>query len=151
MKKSEPILKAIARLTIQIIFQCEAANGYWAILLHESHQYKTAFRTCIGHYCYRRMGQGLTGGPATYTRLKDLAMGPIPGPEGEPALAGVAADTMLKSFMDDNFGEADTVMDLYNLLHHHYFPLLAWARLTLSSPTSKFVVTSLDILGHIKP
>lgn len=36
------------------------------------------FNTALRQYAYLRMGMGLTGGPATYSRLKDISTGRIP-------------------------------------------------------------------------
>lgn len=40
--------------------------------------YKTASPAVLGQYCYPRMGQGLAGASAEYSRLKDLALRTIP-------------------------------------------------------------------------
>ena len=116
----------------------------------KEHQYKTAFISSLGQFCYQRMGQGLTGGPATYTRLKDLVTGPIPSLNQEPALSDISDETMFGSFMDDDFGGASEEENLFNFLHNHYFPRQAWARLTFSPPKCRFFVKTLDILGHLR-
>ena len=94
MKRLEPILRDVSRNGMNTFFTADAANGYWAVPLHLKHAYKTAFNAFDGQYCYLRMGQGLTGGPATYSRLKDLVTGRIPGPDPEPALSDTSSDTV---------------------------------------------------------
>ena len=48
--------------------------------------YRLAFSTIMGQMCYLRMGQGCTGGPGTYTQLKDIVTSDIPAPDAEPVL-----------------------------------------------------------------
>jgi hypothetical protein len=83
-----------------------------------------------GSLCYLRMGQGLTGGPGTYTRLKDIVTGPIPKLHAEPALNWVSSNTAFDFFVENDIGGAVSIRSLINFLHNHYFPRLAWSRLT---------------------
>ena len=53
---------------------------------------------------------GLTGSPATYTRIKDLMFGPIPEPNAEPPLVAeflkeleLAPDISFRYFFDDDY------------------------------------------------
>ena len=78
MKRIEPILNSLMLPGLKVYFQADAANGYWAVPLVPGHAYKTAFGTHMGQFHYLRMGQGLSGAPQTYTRLKDIFSGPIP-------------------------------------------------------------------------
>lgn len=148
MKRIEPILNRLASEKVKVFFKADAANGYWAVPLETEHAYKTAFGTVFGQFCYQRMGQGLTGAPGTYTRLKDLAMGPIPEPRGEPALGGNEDNVTFTYFMDDDQGGASTVEDLLAFLHRRYFPRLAWAGLTLNPKKTTFFSSTIGILGH---
>lgn len=92
------------------------------------------------------MGQGLTGAPGMYTRLKDLCMGPIPEPNSEPALDNglVAFD----HFMDDDSRAAESVDELLQFFHKRYFPHLAWAGLTLNPRKSVFFTSKVTLLRH---
>ncbi|KFY31815.1 hypothetical protein V493_00778 [Pseudogymnoascus sp. VKM F-4281 (FW-2241)] len=97
------------------------------------------------------MGQGLTGSPSTYSRLKDLMTGAIPGPDPEPALAdAMPSHSAFAHFVDDDGGGADTLENLVHFLHHHYFPRLAWARLKLNPDKAKFRSANVRILGHAR-
>lgn len=80
MKRMESIVNTFGQKKWKVYFKADAANGYWAIPLAKEHAYKTAFHCIFGQYCYLRMGQGLTGAPGTYVRLKDLVTGQIPEP-----------------------------------------------------------------------
>jgi hypothetical protein len=80
MKRIEPVLSNLLQSGLSVYFQADAANGYWAEPLVPEHPYKTAFDTHMGLSHYLRMVQGLAGAPQTYTRLKEISAGPIPGP-----------------------------------------------------------------------
>ncbi|KAJ5578711.1 uncharacterized protein N7459_007675 [Penicillium hispanicum] len=108
MKRVEPILNRLSQTRWKAFFHSDAANGYWAVPLASEYAYKTAFITSLGQFCYLRMGQGLTGAPGTYTRLKDITMGPIPPPHAEPALSEGSID--YEYFVDDDAGAAETLM-----------------------------------------
>ena len=86
MRRIEPVLNGLMRPGLRVYFQADACNGYWAVPLAQEHAYKTAFGTHRGQYHYLRMGQGISGAPQTYTRLKDVLAGPIPEPYKERAL-----------------------------------------------------------------
>src|SRR5205807_1385332 len=124
MKRIEPILNSLMRSDMKIYFQADAANGYWAVPLIPEHAYKTAFGTYLGQFQYLRMGQGLSGAPQTYTRLKDILSGPVPEPEPEPSLSNTEIPGVFHYFMDDDFGAHKTYGDQWEFLHRHYFPRL---------------------------
>ena len=96
------------------------------------------------------MGQGLTGGPGTYARLKDLVTGDIPEPFPEPALRSAEGRAVFEYFVDDDLGGADTRDQLARFMHHHYFPRITWSKLTLNPEKSKFFVPEIDVLGFTK-
>ena len=147
MKRIEPVLQQVSQEHVKVKFQVDASNGYWAIKLHPAHAYKSAFSSAFGQFAYLRMGQGLTGGPATYSKLKDIVTGEIPEPDPEPALSNVAPEIMFAHFVDDDLGGAPTFEALINFLHNHYFPRLAWSGLTLNPEKSKFFVEEVRVLG----
>ena len=77
----------------------------------------------MGQMGYMRIGQGCTGGPGTYTQLKDIVTSSIPGPDSEPALTDAMPGTVaFDHFVDDDIGAADTFDDLLIFLHLQYFP-----------------------------
>ncbi|KAG0135515.1 hypothetical protein HOY82DRAFT_479807 [Tuber indicum] len=50
--------------------------------------------------------------------------------------------------MDDDFGAFSTFTSQFNFLHNHYFPRLAWARLTLKGSKSGFFLDRIEPLGY---
>ena len=149
MRRIEPILKNMAQPWVKYNFCTDAANGYWAVGVWPAHCYKLAFSSSEGQMCYLRMGQGCTGGPATYSRLKDIVTGTIPGPDAEPALSdAMSGKVCFNHYVDDDVGGANTFDNLIQFLHLHYFPRLAWAHLTLNPSKCKFFVPKVQVLGH---
>lgn len=126
MKRIEPILEELSRSSRRYFFSNDAAYGFYAVPLYPAHAYKTAFNTALGQYCYNRMPMGLTGAPATYARLKDIAFGPVPAPYKEDGVCYRAqqANVLFKYFCDDDYGAADGFQELFDFLHDLYFPRL---------------------------
>ena len=110
----------------------------------------TAFGTHWGQYHYLRMGQGLSGAPQTYTRLKDVLAGPIPEPNKEPALDQFDLQGgTFQYFMDDDFGTRRTYDDQWRFLHFAYFPCLAWGRFTLRPKKTGFFLERITPLEFV--
>ena len=147
MKRIEPVLNNLLQPGLSVYFQADAANGYWAVPLTPEHAYKTAFDTHMGQYHYLRMGQGLAGAPQTYTRLKDIFSGPIPGPDPEPALGNTDIPGAFETFVDDDYGAHASFKDQFRFLHEHYFPRLMWSGLTIKPKKSGFFLDSIAPLG----
>ncbi len=63
IRRLEPILKEAAQSRLKHFFETDATNGFWAIKMYQSYAYKFGFSAYSGHYCYLRIGQGVTGGP----------------------------------------------------------------------------------------
>lgn len=57
---------------------------------------------------------------------------------------------MFNHFVDDNVGGADTLENLVEILHMHYFPRLLWAYLALNPSEYKFFVPSVQLLGPLR-
>lgn len=150
MTRIEAVVNTLGQSKLKAHFQCDAANGYWAVPLDLNDAWKTAFPTTHGQVCYLRMGQGLCGAPRTYSLLKMTAMGPIPAPNPEPALDDISEDIGFEAYMDDDLGGATTVDILADFLFDHYLPRLAWAKLTLNPEKCRFFSTRLDVLGFVK-
>lgn len=112
------------------------------------HIHKTAFHTVEVLFAYQRMEQGLTSGPPTYTRLKDPAPGRTPGPDPDPPPEDAVLNCCLGSFMDDDAMGGIGLDTMFAFLHDHYFPRLAWARLSLNPEKSTFFALAIDILRH---
>lgn len=150
MRRMKLVLNSLMQPGLVVYFQADAANGYWAVPLAQEHAYKTAFGTHRGQYHYLRMGQGLSGAPQTYTRLKDTMAGPIPAPHSEPALETLAGEEgSFQYFMDDDFGAFKTFYDQWRFLHLGYFPRLAWGRFTLRPKKSGFFLERIRPLGLV--
>ena len=59
-------------------FSClDLASGYWQMQVKEEERPKTAFSTHRGQFQWRVMPFGLTNGPASFTRLMNLALGEL--------------------------------------------------------------------------
>lgn len=147
MKSIEPVLNNLLQPGLSVYFQADAANGYWAVPLTPEHAYKTAFDTHMGQYHYLRMGQGLAGAPQTYSRLKDIFAGPIPGPDPEPALGNTDIPGAFATFVDDDYGAHRSFEDQFRFLHEHYFPRLMWSGLTIKPKKSSFFLDTIAPLG----
>jgi hypothetical protein len=80
MRRVEPILNNLMQPRFSMFWWTDASNAYWAVPVWPPHVFKTAFSCALGQFAYKRMGQGLTGAPMTYSRLEDLMAGPIPEP-----------------------------------------------------------------------
>jgi hypothetical protein len=151
MRRVEPILNNLMQPRFSMFWWTDAANGYWAVPVWPPHVFKTAFSCALGQFAYKRMGQGLTGAPMTYSRLKDLMAGPIPEPHAEPAISGITLDgsAAFEYFVDDDMGAAVSFDDQLRFLHDSYFPRIAWAKLTLSPAKSAFFMPRVEGLGFV--
>jgi hypothetical protein len=74
----EQIVQTIYKAGRKVFFCTDAANSYWVIPLRRKDWLLTSFVTPSGQFCYRVMGQGLTGGTHTYSRYRDIVFGYIP-------------------------------------------------------------------------
>jgi hypothetical protein len=147
MKRTEPIINAMAISRFKFYWWADGANGYWAIPMYRPHAFKTAFSSVLGQFAYLRMGQGLTGAPHTYAQLKDLVMGSIPEPFGEQPLAGETEEFAFMTFFDDDMGATISFETQLDFLHRHYFPRMHWARLVLNPAKSHFFMPRIEMLG----
>jgi len=146
MKRIEPVINNLMQAKYHVYLQTDAANGFWAVPLHWPDAHKTAFRTSIGQFHYLRMGQGLSGAPQTYARLKDFFAGPIRGPYPQLSLDD-SSEGAFEYFVDDDFAAHSSVKSQLDFMHFHYFPRLKWARLTLKPTKSGFLLNSIEPLG----
>ena len=71
----------------RFFFTSDATNSYWAIPVRPGDEPKLGFVTPYGMYCYKLMGQGLTGRAHPYGRFRDLVFSAIP--EGFDEINGV--------------------------------------------------------------
>jgi len=146
-KRIEPVLNNLMQAKFSSYFQADAANGFWAVSMHPSHAYRTAFSTHEGQWQYLRMGQSLGGALQTYARLKGLFCGAIPAPNAKPCLNHWTAGSF-ECFVDDDFGAFPSFATQFAFLHNHYFPRLAWARITLKGSKCGFFLDKINPLGY---
>jgi len=146
-KRIEPVVNNLMQAKFSSYFQADAANGFWAVRMHPPHAYRTAFSTHEGQWQYLRMGQGLAGSPQTYARLKGLFCGAIPAPNAEPCL-NKCTNGAFECFVDDDFGGFESFAEQFDFLHNHYFPRLAWARITLKGSKCGFFLDRINPLGY---
>lgn len=151
IRRIEPILNKMAQRWVKYCFWCDAVNRFFAIPLYLPHACKISFSSYIEQFCYLSMGQGCTGGPATYTKLKDVVTGVIPESSPEPALADTDLGLVcFDHYVDNNAGGANTSDNLIYFIHNHYSPRLMWAKITLNPSKCKFFVLSFEMLRHQK-
>ena len=101
----------LARLSESRIFSClDGAGAFHVIEIKPEDRKKTAFSTPWGSYQYCRMPFGLTNGPASYSRLVQLALDGIPGDQALPYLD----DTIIHSRgADDHFRNLRVVLEAH--------------------------------------
>jgi hypothetical protein len=106
MRRIEPILNALANPRYKYYWWADGSNGYWCVLMYRPHAFRTTFSRVFGQLCYLRMGQGLSGAPDTYARVKDIASWPVPGPNSVDAISGISerVSSVFGSFFDDDIG-----------------------------------------------
>ncbi|RYC63902.1 hypothetical protein CHU98_g2314 [Xylaria longipes] len=137
-----------------VFFQGDAANGFWSVPMNPRDQDKTAVLTPEGQWLNVRMAQGLTGSPHTYCALGDIGFGswpPRPGQAGPglPNLLGYHKHmgVSLDQFVDDHNASAKDWQSLYNFLHYHYFPRVAFMKIGLSPKKTTLFADKATVLG----
>lgn len=137
-----------------VFFQGDAAHGYWGVMCNKADWKKAAFIAPDGQWLNKRMAMGLAGSAHTYCALGDIGFGGWPtqpgtaGP-GLPNLMGhhpewnVSFDT----FVDDHNASAKTFDDMFNFLHHHYFPRISFIPMGLAPKKTVLFSKDLASLG----
>ena len=162
----EQIIHTVLKKGKRYFFTSDAANSYWAIPVRQGDEHKLGFVTPYRMYCYRVMGQGLTGGTHTYSRFRDLVFGNIPegtgrskaaadsmeDGEGEvqtgsPSLIGDHGSVAFDGMIDDSYGSAETFEDMFTFLHTRFFPRCAWGPMYLKGEKCHFFRSSLGFVG----
>ena len=106
-------------------------------------------------YCYKVIGQGLTGRTHTYSRFRDLVFGNIPEGinedgskiEGFPSVIGDHDDIAFDGLIDDSYGSARTFDDMWTFLHRVFFPRCEWGPMYLKGPKCNFFERTLGMVG----
>ena len=145
MKRIEPVINNLMQSKYSTYFQADAANGFWAVPMYPPHAYRTWLSTYKGQWQHLRMGQGLSGAPQTYTRMKDIFGGYIPVPNPEPTL-NKSSSAAFECFVDDDFGAHPDFFSQFEFLHNHYFPRLMLVKLTLKGSKSRFFLDKISPL-----
>ena len=101
----------LARLSNSKVFSCiDGAGAFHVIDIKKEDRPKTAFGTPWGLYHFRRMPFGLTNGPASYSRLVQLALHGIPSEVALPYLD----DTIIHSpSVEKHFRDLAVVLDAH--------------------------------------
>jgi hypothetical protein len=151
MRRVEPILNNLMQPRFLMFWWTDASKGYWAVPVWPPHVFKTPFSRALGQFAYKRMGQGLTGAPMTYLRLKDLMAGPIPEPNAEPLISSIApdGDTAFEYFLVDDMEASLSFEAQFRFRHEIYFPPIAWSKLTLVTAKSSFFMPRVKGLGFV--
>lgn len=72
LHRTDDLLEALGG--VQWFSSLDLASGYWQMLVKEEDRPKTAFSTHHGQFQWNVMPFGLTNGPASLTRLMNLAL-----------------------------------------------------------------------------
>lgn len=147
----EEVLDIIIKPRLDTYMTADAANGYWAVPMKESDCNKTGVLTPNGSWVYKRMGQGLKGTPHTYSMFSDLVFGPLPASNNiprQPTIIGHHGNSAFSVYMDDHVGSAKGYDAMFNFLHEHYFPRVAFGPVYLAGKKTKIFDDSLQILGY---
>jgi len=154
----EQIVYTVLKKGKRFFFTTDAANSYWAIPVRPGDKTKLGFVTPYGMYCYKVMGQGLTGGTHTYSRFRDLVFGAILEGfterdgikeilHGSESLIRDCGDVAFDGMIDDSYGSSTSFDAMYRFLHERFFPRCSWGPMYLKDSKSAFFTDSLDFVG----
>ncbi len=126
----------IARLAGSDIFSgVDMAGAFHCIEVHPDDQEKTAFATPFGTFQQKRLGFGVTNGPATYCRLVDKVLKDIPPTE---ALSFVDDGVVHSAGLSQHLKNLDKTLNAYQK-----------AGLKLAPHKCSFFAPQITYLGHI--
>ena len=109
-------------------------DGYNLIRIKEGEEWKTAFRTRLGHFEYSVMPFGLTNAPATFQRMIDTVLRQF-------------LDEFVVVYLDDILIFSKT-FDQHQRHVHLVLQALERAKLLVNAEKSIFHVQEIDYLGH---
>ncbi len=112
----------------------DMSGAFHCIEMEPGDKEKTAFAIPFGSFQQRRLGFGLTNGPATYCRLVDLVLKEVP-------------DSVAVSFLDDGVVHSKTVEDHFQNLRVTLDAYRA-AGLKLNPRKCTFFAEEVTYLGH---
>ena len=155
----EQIVYTVLKKGKSFFYTTDAANSYRAIPVRSGDETKLGFVTPYGMYCYKVMGQGLTGGTHTYSRFRDLVFGAIPEGfteekegnrrflQGYESLIGDTGEVAFDGMIDDSYGSATTFDAMYRCLPEQFFPRCCWGPMYLKDSKSCFFTNTLSFVG----
>ena len=148
------VFQTVATGNHRVFFQSDAAHGFWAVKTAQDSILTTSFITPNAQYLSLRMPQGMTGSPHTYCALGDIGFGAWPAKDGEdgpgwPSLFGYHRQwsVAFDCYIDDHSGSATDFDSLFDFLHHHYFPRVAFMKVRLTPRKTEMFSTKLVALG----
>lgn len=126
----------LARLADAKIFSCLDGSGAFHVLsIREEDRPKTAFSTPWGTFQYKRMPFGLTNGPASYSRLVQLALNGVPHSVALPYLDDII---VLSSTLKEHFANLEQILQIHRT-----------AGLKLQPSKCQLFQPEVEYLGHI--
>ena len=126
----------LVRLSHSQVFSClDGSGAFHVIEIEPRDRPKTAFSTPWGLYQYKRMPFGLTNGPASYSRLVQLALSGVPSSVALPYLD----DTIIHSqTVDEHFRNLEWILQIH-----------LRAGLKLQPEKCQLFQTEVEYLGHL--
>lgn len=113
----------------------DLCSGFHQIRMKPGEEFKTAFKTHHGHYEFKVMPNGVTGGPSTFQGTMNIVLSPL-------LRKGVLV------FIDDILVHSSTLEQHCELLRQ-VFQLLAKHQFYLKMSKCKFAQPRLTYLGHV--
>lgn len=148
------VFEDILQAQHSVFYQGDAAHGFHGVLVSPGDEYKAAFVVPNSQLFTNRMPQGMAGSPHSYCALGDVTYGEWPavgGFEGPalPSLIGHHPEwrTSFNLFVDDHAASGKTFDDLFDFLHHHYFPRTKFGRINLSPSKTVLFASCITALG----
>ena len=126
----------LARLCNAKIFSCLDGSGAFHVIdVRKEDRAKTAFSTPWGSYQYKRMPFGLTNGPASYSRLIQLALEGIPASVAMPYLDDIIVTSV---DMTEHFKNLERILQVHRQ-----------AGLKLQPSKCQLFQQQVEYLGHL--
>ena len=113
----------------------DANSAYWQVRIAEEDQHKTAFITKYGLFEFARLGFGLTGAPATFSRVMNLV---LHGLTWDIALAFLDDIMVMGTDFDNHLSNLRSILDRFRKYG-----------LKLKPKKCEFFKDKVEFLGHI--
>jgi len=119
----------------QIFTKRDLKDGFHLIRIRKGNEWKTAFRTCYGHYQYRVMPFGLVNAPTTFQTIMNEILQEF-------------LDQGVVVYIDDILIYSQTLEE-YIILVRKVLQRLPEYRMAISLEKSVFHVKKVDFLGYV--